>query len=92
MTSEDSPAATAEDHPDPDESIIRLWQERARLTAEADQILALAGDDLDAEQRAEVLDKKGFRSRRTDRHHDPMRGHRLGIASCAAGSMAPTGV
>ena len=60
MTTEDSgiPAATAEDHPDDDESIIRLWQERARLTAEADQILALDGDDLDAERRATALDEK----------------------------------
>ena len=45
---------------DPDESIIRLWQERGRLTAEADRILTLAGDDTDskAQQRADVLDEK----------------------------------
>lgn len=73
MTTEDNgalrrtgPGETAEattptiEHPDPDESIIRLWQERGRLTAEADRILTLAGDDEDfkAQQRADALDEK----------------------------------
>ncbi len=62
MTTEDSgiPAATAEDHqPDPVESIIRLWQERGRFTAEADRILTLAGEnhDPEAQQRADADEK-----------------------------------
>ena len=60
-----SPGETVEaaiptiEHPDPDESIIRLWQERGRLTAEADRTLTLAGDeDSDDQPRVQALDDK----------------------------------
>ena len=47
-----------DNRPHADESIIQLWQERGRLTAEADEILAFDRDDSDTDKRINTLDDK----------------------------------